>query len=756
MTRADADRLLSPLAGRAIALLALVAFGALHWMQMLDPPVATRAWYATGIALLTALGLIGAARLAGPRRIAALAVTLAAGAGLSVLAAGGADELLAPANWNELAGGVARGVDAVPGARVPYRGLDEWLRLVIPLGGTVLAFACTVIAFWPRRNGETGHPAPALIGLVALYAVPSVAQDFQTESLRGAVLAVLVLAFLRLERLPRRDGRGAAIAATAAAMAALALAPALDRDLPWWDYESWALSAAGSRSTDFFWDHRYDQPLDWPRDGRELLRVKAKRGTYWKADNLDFFDGRRWERDEESYAQQSDSYFLDMVEIANVRRWSDDLAVTIRNLRTETFVLPGMVTGADIRLPRRGAFSSGRPGVFRTTRTLHRGDTYRVTGAYVPQASSRELRRAGDAYSVELLRFTRLDVVPGEQFSAGPGSTISAGAPRRMSFPGFGEAPVTPEEMQLELLRGRKTEAMRILEASDLDRTWALAQEMREDSRTPFDYLRAVQRFLGEGFAYTEVPPKEAATLDGFLFDAKAGYCQQYSGAMTLLLRMAGIPARVATGFSAGTFDKDTGEFVVRDYDAHSWVEAWFPGIGWVTFDPTPSSAPPRAQGLTEAAASQAIGDIRDLGTATFDPRRDGSGDTTRNWLAYGALALAGLGGGGFAVTRVRRRRRRTRPAQEDGPLAELRRALRIAGDGLAPATTLTALERRFEQSPEAGAYLRALREQRYGVAPNGGPSTEQRAGLRSALATGRGVPGRLRAWWALPPRLRH
>ena len=83
--------------------------------------------------------------------------------------------------------------------------------------------------------------------------------------------------------------------------------------------------------------------------------------------------------------------------------------------------------------------------------------------------------------------------------------------------------------------------------------------------------------------------------LEHFLFESKAGYCQHFSGAMALLLRMGGVPARVATGFSPGGFRRRQGEWVVRDRDAHSWVEAWFDGIGWVTFDPTPSATPARS-----------------------------------------------------------------------------------------------------------------------------------------------------------------
>src|SRR4051795_309204 len=100
----------------------------------------------------------------------------------------------------------------------------------------------------------------------------------------------------------------------------------------------------------------------------------------------------------------------------------------------------------------------------------------------------------------------------------------------------------------------------------------------------------------GDDFSYTESPPVAAENLDGFLFDAKSGYCQQYSGAMALLLRMGGIPARVSSGFTSGSYDRKANEYVVRDLDAHSWVEVWYSGIGWVTFDPTPAAAPPRNQ----------------------------------------------------------------------------------------------------------------------------------------------------------------
>ena len=71
---------------------------------------------------------------------------------LAVLGGGVADELLRPDRWGALASGINRGIAALPGVRVPYRGVDEWIRIVIPLGGTVLVTAAAILAFWPRRN----------------------------------------------------------------------------------------------------------------------------------------------------------------------------------------------------------------------------------------------------------------------------------------------------------------------------------------------------------------------------------------------------------------------------------------------------------------------------------------------------------------------------------------------------------------------------------------------------------------------------
>jgi hypothetical protein len=242
--------------------------------------------------------------------------------------------------------------------------------------------------------------------------------------------------------------------------------------------------------------------------------------------------------------------------------------------------------------------------------------------------------------------------------------------------------------------------------------------------------------------------------LDAFLFRDRLGYCQQFSGAMALLLRMGGVPARVVSGFSPGTFDRERGEFVVRDLDAHSWVEVYFPRIGWVTFDPTPASAPASGAaslntrpvesrpergmpGTSDRAGDQGFGGAAGDGAGGGPP-----------WALLGGLGtlalLAGVGGG----VAVRRRHGQTRGGE--AALEELRRALGRTGRPVAPQTTLEGLTAAL-RGTGGERYVRALLDARYGF--GAAPTRRMRADLRRALGRGRGLRGRLRSWWALPPR---
>jgi hypothetical protein len=110
---------------------------------------------------------------------------------------------------------------------------------------------------------------------------------------------------------------------------------------------------------------------------------------------------------------------------------------------------------------------------------------------------------------------------------------------------------------------------------------------------------RAIESYLRTHFAYSLEPveSESADPLAGFLFQRKKGHCEYFASAMAVLLRELRIPSRVATGYLGGTANRLTGWLVVRGSDAHAWVEAWIPGQGWTTYDPTPAGEEWNASG---------------------------------------------------------------------------------------------------------------------------------------------------------------
>ena len=123
----------------------------------------------------------------------------------------------------------------------------------------------------------------------------------------------------------------------------------------------------------------------------------------------------------------------------------------------------------------------------------------------------------------------------------------------------------------------------------------ALAQEIVRSAGAvnPYDEAKAIEAwFLAKGrFTYTLTPPAAPAgvrPLDYFLFSSKKGFCQDFSSAMNVMLRLIGVPSRQMSGFGQGVFDEKTHRFLVNSLDAHSWVEVFFPGYGWIPFEPTP------------------------------------------------------------------------------------------------------------------------------------------------------------------------
>jgi len=125
------------------------------------------------------------------------------------------------------------------------------------------------------------------------------------------------------------------------------------------------------------------------------------------------------------------------------------------------------------------------------------------------------------------------------------------------------------------------------------NRVRALALEITASSPTTYDKIMAIEAWLGAHVRYSLDAPLAPAdakdVVDDFLFRSRLGWCEQVASSLVVLARSVGIPTRLADGFASGTRDSLTGQFVVRERDAHAWAEVYFPGIGWQQFDPTAS-----------------------------------------------------------------------------------------------------------------------------------------------------------------------
>ncbi len=385
-------------------------------------------------------------------------------------------------------------------------------------------------------------------------------------------------------------------------------------------------------------------------------------------------------------------------------------------------------------------------GSWQTAGRMDPGQSYRVR-VYSPHPSAAQLRSAGVTYPTAIAASYLSILVPLPGSLPGPplGSTVKPIPETNVVFPPFGSRAA-----------GGLAASSQILRSSPYAEAFALARRLANGARSPYAYLERVAAFLRHGYTYTLHTKSSPYPLENFLFSTKQGYCQHFAGAMALLLRMGGVPARVAVGFTDGTYDTSTHGWLLTDTDAHAWVEAWFPHYGWVRLDPTPSADPA----------------LRDLGPASTGPL---GGDTPRSRLA---LAHRDRGGSSAPAARLASHRGTgsgggvawivalallgalllalailTRARRGQDHVAELARAYVRSGRPLPKSTTLAGLEGRLQTDwPQAAAYVRALRLGRFsGVSHQ--PSLRQRRALRAALAQGLGIVGRARAWWALPPR---
>jgi transglutaminase-like putative cysteine protease len=418
------------------------------------------------------------------------------------------------------------------------------------------------------------RPRAASLALVIGAGWPATLLSDSGNLRRGTFLLLGVL--LLLVGLRDRAGsqvKAAVFAAAAVALAAVAAssssAVAKRGFVDWqhWDFYNRRDVAVSVR---YVWNSNY-AGIRFPSKTTTVLRVKAPPDSlYWRATTLDAFVGDRWVEDN-VLVQPSATGGPDV---------RSDLLLPSRagnrsNLVPQEITVVGL---ADRRLPAGSvpvAYEVDSPEVEYTRdggalldHSLERDRTYRVW-SFAPQATPAKLARSQPIYPAQIAEERRYLTVQGSK-----------------AVPPFGAR--GRDALMAEFFRANAGDP-RVRPYRAL---YTKARSVVGEPRSPYAAAVALESWFRSGgvFRYDEQPPRTRGVppLVSFVLRTHAGYCQHFAGAMTLMLRYLGIPARVAAGFTSGRYDKKKGSWQVSDHDAHTWVEVWFRGYGWLPFDPTP------------------------------------------------------------------------------------------------------------------------------------------------------------------------
>lgn len=262
------------------------------------------------------------------------------------------------------------------------------------------------------------------------------------------------------------------------------------------------------------------------------------------------------------------------------------------------------------------------------------------------------------------------------------------------------------------------------LPPSVTERTRAEVRRLTAGKRTPFAKMEAMRAYLQTHFVYRlDVPeaPAGAEWVDHFLFEQRAGFCEQFATSLAVMGRLAGVPTRLVTGFVPGDYNPFSGFYEVKGKHAHAWVEAWMPKHGWITLDPTPgadefSSLNPDAPAVQNPAQSLFAYLFPWLLGRPWAAIALGLAVIGLAGLLWRFRALSGLGERVGAPTmlyrRLRRRTRRLgvpeRPSDTPGEWLEAVARVPAAAGAL---SELTEFVRRYEAVRFGGADAEALAE---------------------------------------------
>ena len=317
---------------------------------------------------------------------------------------------------------------------------------------------------------------------------------------------------------------------------------------------------------------------------RVIMTVEAPSGHFWRAVTYDFYTGAGWRTTESDKA--------DKISIATTDRETFQARFDIIVPHSNILFAANEPLKADVPYQ----FYTGADKTYSTSlHALNRSQaagTYTVT-SLVSVADKQTLRKVAPTYS---------DYIKSKYLQ------LPSTLPQRV-----------------------KTLAHQVMD--DLPNAYARAEALETFLRSPpYSYSAQVK----------PTPPGKDP-VDYFLFDLKQDFCEYFASAMVVMLREEGIPARLVEGFTTGSYDTASNAWVVREQDAHAWVEAYFPGYGWIEFEPTPSQPP-----FARADASLNPGSDSGDGSAAGDTGSDPN-DPNRPNRAEDELNGGDDGSGGFS-----------------------------------------------------------------------------------------------------------
>lgn len=635
------------------------------------------------LALVAAIGVMPAlVRVTSGRRSSLWASLCAAVAAIVVLAvAVGSDPVAlvgVGSTWNALGDIIPEGLGNASTTPLPLavdRAPALSALLILVLAGAACLVAWQIVV---ARRPLAGIIAAAT-GLAYRWTLVPPSRPVLT----GALTLVIALAVFRLAG-PRRttwatSGRTALTGGIVVALAVLGSAGADRAPASWWDWRDWTFGA-GQGPTSLSLKQSYG-PLTYPDEPVLVARVEADEPIPLRAVTLERFDGTSFVQSATPTEQGGTRGRVRLSPDERGDPRSVSQKITLGNARTPWLLAGGRP--AEVDGVGRREVTVFTDGAVRVQPALA-GDTAYTVQTLVPDPGPAALLRAG--------RY--IDVDPG-LLSVLPGQGSDVVTVPVWGSTGSAAARLDPQEFR------------------QYAQVYELSRRVIGDARTPYTAVNRIEAYLRKlDYSDTVQRPIGNPDLVDFLLVSRRGYCQHFAGAMALMLRMNGIPARVAVGFTSdpGRFDREKKSYEIIDRDAHSWVEVLFPGFGWIPFDPTPGRSVPNTASVSSSAYSSGDIDLDVAGkvepapvrpTAPIDPSLrepaftdvgapggDGSGARAWLWTIPAALLLAFLTPLGAKSVRRARRRRGDERARVIGAARELESLLVDLGHPPDPSAT--------------------------------------------------------------------